>query len=182
MNMKNKMMMMMVMGVLALAQCAFAGLQLETAKKETVSNNVPIMVGAKFNEEDPLFTNWVYSAEFSNIPRITSEVYETEYDNGGEPAVFKGRRTTFFIGGFDGEGKVVKTDNVLDMYDTYTNVVVATPGSTATVYKCWFVDLVFSNKADRVSLDSINTLPPGATDEQIVNAVKALATALGRTE
>ena len=170
------------LGVAALVQCASAGLQLETAKKETVSNNVPIMVGATFSEDDPLFTNWVYSAEFRNVPRIVTEGYDTEYEEGGETAVHKGQRTTFFIGGFDAEGNVVKTENVLEMYDTHTNMVVATPASTAMVYKCEYVDMVFSNKADKVSLDAISTLPSTATEAQIVEAVKALATALGKAE
>lgn len=158
---------------------AFAGLQKEVQTKEDILNTTPIVTDVTFTEDDPIFTNWVGSTEFKNIPRMTSEKYRTEYEPG---KTNEGNRTTMYVGNTIASGDVTKNVKVLDMYDVHDKLVVETPGSNVEVYKCEYVDKALSNKCDKVDLTSITPLSPTATTEEIVTAVKALATALGKAE
>jgi len=176
-TMKNKILTFVTFALAAVG--AFAALQKETHRKDDILNTTPIVTDVTFEEDDPVFTNWVGSAEFKNIPRMTSEKYKTEYEPG---KTNEGNRTTMYVGNALADREITKDVMVLDMFDVHDRLVIWTPGSSNEVYKCEYVDKAMSDKCDKVDLTSIEPLSPTASTEEIVTAVKALANALGKKD
>lgn len=158
------------------ALTSFAALQKEMMIKEAVSNNVPILVGVDFSEDDPVFTNWVGSSAFQSIPLMTMDNKFVTNEGDGE---YIGSKVQMLVGGTVDGQTVVKDKCVFENTTTATRLVFVINGTTNSVYKCSYVDGVLSNKAAKVDVSAINSLSDTATEAEIVAAMKTLAEALG---
>lgn len=179
MNMKSTIAFLSAMICAMSALTSLAGLQKEMMVKEAVSNNVPILVGVDFTEDDPVFTNWVGSSAFQSIPLMTMDNKFVTDDGDGE---YIGSNMKMFVGGTVENQKVVKDKCVFEAFTTTNKAVFVINGTTNVIYKSSYVDGVLSNKAAKVDVSAIDSLSSTATEAEIVAAMKALAEALGSAQ